>query len=229
MYHITELTSSVVDLGIIFNIYITWTFLLDERKEERLLARASQICTMQFTALPNDCCMAKRKARFFTLICQQVFMTGVEYERESCIFVSWTFCVQFTVYCEEYEFRYWYNHSVETFQILNDNKRFIEWWKGHIAQHLSGKAPKMATTNCIGRWICIATMNCIGRWIYLAMLEEKLQWISLNLSDLSTTKIIHVETSSRTLLICITSQLTHKFRRQSKQRQERGKEKNTTT
>ena len=68
-------------------------------------------------------------------------MTGVEYERESCIFVSWTFCVQFTVYCEEYEFRYWYNHSVETFQILNDNKRFIEWWKGHITQHLTGKAP----------------------------------------------------------------------------------------
>ena len=39
------------------------------------------------------------------------------------------------------------------------------------------------------------------------MLEEKLQWTSLNLSDLSTTKMIHVETSSRTLLICITSQL----------------------
>ena len=53
----------------------------------------------------------------------------------------------------------------------------------------------------------------------------KMQWTSLNLSDLSTTKMIHVEISSRTLLICITSQLTHKFRRQSKQRQERGREK----
>ena len=26
-------------------------------------------------------------------------------------------------------------------RFLNDNKRFIEWWKGHIAQHLTGKAP----------------------------------------------------------------------------------------
>ena len=57
------------------------------------------------------------------------------------------------------------------------------------------------------------------------MLEEKLQWTNLNLSDLSTTKMIHVETSSTTLLICIASQLTHEFQRQSKQRQERGREK----
>ena len=28
-------------------------------------------------------------------------------------------------------------------RFLNDNKRFIEWWKGHIAQNLSGKAPQV--------------------------------------------------------------------------------------
>ena len=71
--------------------------------------------------------------------------------------------------------------------------------------------PKLAKTNCIGRWICLATTNCIGRWICLAILEEKLQWTSLNLSDLSTTKMIHFETSSRILLICTTSQPTHHF------------------
>ena len=61
--------------------------------------------------------------------------------------------------------------------------------------------------------MCLATTNCIGssRWICLAMLEEKLQWTSLNLSDLSTTKMIHLETSFRILLICITSQPTHHF------------------
>ena len=73
------------------------------------------------------------------------------------------------------------------------------------------KHPKLAKTNCIRRWICLATTNCIGRWICLAMLDEKLQWTSLNLSDLSTTKMIHLETSSRILLICITSQPTHHF------------------
>ena len=45
----------------------------------------------------------------------------------------------------------------------------------------------------------------------MAILEEKLQWTSLNQSDLSTTKMIHLETSSRILLICITSQPTHHF------------------
>ena len=87
------------------------------------------------------------------------------------------------------------------------------------------KHPKLAKTNCIGRWVCLGKTNCIGRWICLAILEEKLQWTSLNLSDLSSAKMIHLETSSRILLICITSQLTRKFRRQSKQRQERRKEK----
>ena len=68
------------------------------------------------------------------------------------------------------------------------------------------KHPKLAKTNCIGRWICLATTNCIGRWICLAILDEKLQWTSL-----STTKMIHLETSSRILLIRITSQPTHHF------------------
>ena len=43
------------------------------------------------------------------------------------------------------------------------------------------------------------------------MLKEKFQWSSLSRSDLSNTKMIHLETSSRILLICITSQQTHHF------------------
>ena len=50
---IIELTSSAVDFGIIFNVYFTRTFLLNATKEKRLLSRASPICTVQFTALPN--------------------------------------------------------------------------------------------------------------------------------------------------------------------------------
>ena len=38
-----------------------------------------------------------------------------------------------------------------------------------------------------------------------------MQWTSLNLSDLRTTNMIHLETSSRMLLICTTSQPTHHF------------------
>ena len=53
MYLIIERTSSVVDFGIIFNVYFTRTFLLNATKEKRLLSRASPICTVQFTALPN--------------------------------------------------------------------------------------------------------------------------------------------------------------------------------
>ena len=65
---ITELTSKFDDSGIIFNIYTRLTFLVNITKEEGLLARDSRICTAQFTVLTNDCCMAKKKARFFPLI-----------------------------------------------------------------------------------------------------------------------------------------------------------------
>ena len=92
-------------------------------------------------------------------------------------------------------------------------KPLSEWMVKKAILHKTWleKHPKLAKTNCIGRWICLATTNCIGRWICLAMLEEKLQWTSLHLSDLSTTKMIHLETSSRILLIYITSQRTHHF------------------
>ena len=56
------------------------------------------------------------KHAFFTLIRQQVSMIGVEYECTSSIFRSRACTVLVAVYCERYEFRYYYNHSVETFQ-----------------------------------------------------------------------------------------------------------------
>ena len=73
--------------------------------------------------------------------------------------------------------------------------------KGHIAQDLNWKSTLIWRDEFVWQ----------RRTVCLAMLQEKLQWTSLSLSDLSNTKMIHLETSSRILLICITSQQTHHF------------------
>ena len=61
-------------------------------------------------------------------------------------------------------------------RLLNDDKQ-CSGEKDTLHKTWVWKHPKL-----------IANQNCIVRWICLAMLEEKLQWTSINLQDLSTTK-----------------------------------------
>ena len=61
-------------------------------------------------------------------------------------------------------------------RLLKDNKQ-CSGEKDILHKTWVWKHPKLITNK-----------NCIGRWICLAMLEEKLQWRSINLQNLRTTK-----------------------------------------
>ena len=179
MYLIIERTSSVVDFGVIFNVYFTWTFLflINVAKQERLLARASPTCTVQFTALRNKIGAWQIQSTLF-----HTYSSANPHGRRQ-------------IRIQEFYFLFSYNVLINSLctvnimsldtdlilwklsRLLNDDKQCSHGEKDTLHKTWAWKHPKL-----------IGNKNCIGGWICLAMLEEKLPWTSINLQDLSTTK-----------------------------------------
>ena len=156
-------------------------------------ARRNSLCLLMTGAW-------QRKNHAFSLLFRHaVFMRDIKHEYRSFISLSRTCTGQFAVNCGYHVHRYCYIHSMETLQSY-ERWRIVVYcvWKGMVRKNRVWKHFKLSKTNSIERLICLAVLpkkNCYGQ----ASIREN-----------SATRKRRKWSIWRILLICLTSQLTHK-------------------